>query len=844
MIKNKIKLLLVYGFVTIINLTAQVTHPEPGKPYFLLHSSGLVVSENNDGRATIQPASGATNQYVQFVSDNAGYYWIKLEAEQKFIARTGNWDTYFITDSTSDNSKFAIEIVSDVFIRLRCKANDKYLGTDNTTPGSYLYADKNGTDSKHYWYISEQETELPVDSSTTVINPSALYDKPFEGWGVSLCWWANMCGKWDEEKIDEVVDWLVSPDGLNYNIFRYNIGGGDDPLNQHCTPHHMAKGKGIRAEMEGFKDSSDGDYIWSRDAAQRKIMLKIKEKRPDAIFEAFSNSAPYYMTYSGCVAGNVDPSKNNLKPEYYKEFAHYLVDVCKFYKDSFDIEFKTLDPFNEPVTNYWGANGGQEGCHFSTIEQIKFLKILAPVLKESTLTTLISASDETSTTQSLIDFNAYIDDGEVLDLVGQWNTHTYSATHQSRANIRALATAHNKTLWMSETGAGGNGLSGNLDLAQRLMDDIRYLRPEAWVDWQYIEEWNDQWCLVQGDFAAQRYWRVKNFYVRQQFSKYILKGSTFLYVPNDKILAALSPDKSSLIVVALNNSALKTVHELNLSMVGETGPGVQATRTSETEDGKPVTDFEMANNSMYITLPANSISTYVIPLNSYQQKEHALIPNLPYLIFGRTSALNLQAINSGVYLQTFIENEPAQVWKLHEAGSGFTLTNGLGEAIIDRGSYYAVATSEEQNGRIFRMEAVGDGCYKIVSESTGKVLDMESGNNTENTRIGFWDYGGSPAASHRQWIFYPLASPDTTTTIAQVYNQATNVKIYGGDASIFVLQHNEQRGILQVYDLNGSCIFHDTISQPVTQIPAPAGIFIVRHTSIHGEVCVGKIQVG
>ena len=61
-------------------------------------------------------------------------------------------------------------------------------------------------------------------------------------------------------------------------------------------------------------------------------MLKIKEKRPDAIFEAFSNSCPYYMTYSGCCAGHTDASADNLKPEYYEAFAHYLVDVCDIIK--------------------------------------------------------------------------------------------------------------------------------------------------------------------------------------------------------------------------------------------------------------------------------------------------------------------------------------------------------------------------------------------------------------------------------------------------------------------------------------------------------------------------------
>ena len=99
-----------------------------------------------------------------------------------------------------------------------------------------------------------------------------------EGWGVSLCWWANMCGKWPDADIDRLVDWLVSPEGLNYNIFRYNIGGGDDPQNRHCTPHHMGKGKGLRAEMEGFQDGPGEPYNWTRDAAQRKILLKIKQK--------------------------------------------------------------------------------------------------------------------------------------------------------------------------------------------------------------------------------------------------------------------------------------------------------------------------------------------------------------------------------------------------------------------------------------------------------------------------------------------------------------------------------------------------------------------------------------
>lgn len=286
------------------------------------------------------------------------------------------------------------------------------------------------------------------------LDPSSAKES-FDGWGVSLCWWANECGKWSDQAIDEIIDWLVSPDQLNFRIFRYNIGGGEDPQNRHCTPHHMGAkgGKGLRAEMEGFKDATDDAYHWDRDAAQRKIMLKIKEKRPDAIFEAFSNSAPYYMTYSGCCAGHEDASKDNLRPEYYEEFAHYLVDVCKHYKEQYGIEFYTLEPFNEPLTSYWYANGSQEGCHFDLASQVAFLKILSPILKASGLKTIISASDETAVKHA-VEAIEYYKKENVLDLVGQFNTHTYSADNESRDRYHELTAEAGKPMWMSEVEIG------------------------------------------------------------------------------------------------------------------------------------------------------------------------------------------------------------------------------------------------------------------------------------------------------------------------------------------------------------------------------------------------------
>ena len=82
---------------------------------------------------------------------------------------------------------------------------------------------------------------VSLAAANPIVIDSQRRNQTLEGWGVSLCWWANMCGRWTDERIDTLVAWLTSPEGLNYNIFRYNIPGGDDPQWRHCEEHHMAK---------------------------------------------------------------------------------------------------------------------------------------------------------------------------------------------------------------------------------------------------------------------------------------------------------------------------------------------------------------------------------------------------------------------------------------------------------------------------------------------------------------------------------------------------------------------------------------------------------------------------
>lgn len=433
-----------------------------------------------------------------------------------------------------------------------------------------------------------------------------------EGWGVSLCWWANMCGKWGNELADQITDWLVGEDGLGYNIFRFNIPGGDDPANRNCKIHHMAYGKGLRAEMQGYKSSPTASYNWGADAGQRNILLKIKERNPDAVFEAFCNTPPYFMTYSGCASGAKRAVDDNLRTSCYVDYARYLIDVCQHYRSSFGIEFKTLEPFNEPETDYWRAGGGQEGCHFELSTMINFTKVIAPMLRKSGLKTVLAMTDETSVEQSVRDYEAFRLDTAAFNAIGQWNVHTYEVDETSRMSLQNMAKADKMPLWVSETGLSGDGLKGNLQLTQRLFDDMRLLQPQAWCDWQAVEEDNDQWCTVTANFQTGEAVRNKNYYVRQQVTHFIRPGYRFIYTPSAQTLAAVSPTRSQLVVVNINLGEDTQRFSLDFSEYAHIKGNVKAFITDENRNCAATKCPVPKRKTIEYSLPPCSIQTLVI----------------------------------------------------------------------------------------------------------------------------------------------------------------------------------------------------------------------------------------
>ena len=234
-----------------------------------------------------------------------------------------------------------------------------------------------------------------VSAATVVtVSPYDVYDingGKFEGWGTSLCWWANRVG-YSDTLAQQCADTFFSPEGLGLNIARFNIGGGDDPSHTHITR--------TDSNMPGYTKYNNGTvtYDWSADHNQRNVLERcIKAAGDDMIVEMFSNSPPYYMTNSGCSSGAKDSGKNNLRDDKYTDFAEYLAEVTAHYEKDWGIHVQSITPMNEPYTDYWGAySNKQEGCHFDQGKSMDTIyQELSKSLKKRGLNDIIiSANDE------------------------------------------------------------------------------------------------------------------------------------------------------------------------------------------------------------------------------------------------------------------------------------------------------------------------------------------------------------------------------------------------------------------------------------------------------------------
>ncbi len=459
-----------------------------------------------------------------------------------------------------------------------------------------------GNSKPLYFLISCLFTQNILGQSDIELDKSRQLQN-FEGWGTSLCWWANGVGRWDSPNFLSVIGYLTHPDtGLGYNLFRYNIGGGDAPGHDHMRQY---------GDIPGYKDSEEGEYNWEADSYQRRVLEALIANSQNTQLEAFSNSPPWWMTKSGCVGGNTDGS-DNLKEEYFDVFAQYISDVLLNFKNQWGIEFETVIPFNEPSARWWtGPDKNQEGCGFKN-NQPRMVKLLGQALVEKELNhTSISAPDENSISEAIASINGY--DDSALSYVSQINTHSYNGK-QDRGRFNNMVSDLNKKSWQSESGPlswpGGNQMDVSLWMADVIIKDINLMGVNGWLDWQALD--GGVWGSFNTNWTRQTSVPNKRFFMHGQFSRFIRPNSIILEQTAENVLAAYRPETGQIAVVALNSGNSEISQSLRLTGFDLESEDVAHYRTSESENLAQLDNKILDNQILTLELPARSISSYVI----------------------------------------------------------------------------------------------------------------------------------------------------------------------------------------------------------------------------------------
>ncbi|MEV0552617.1 glycoside hydrolase [Streptomyces sp. NPDC050597] len=636
-----------------------------------------------------------------------------------------------------------------------------------------------------------------ADTAVTVRPDPSYEQEKFEGWGTSLVWFANATGDYPKEIREKLAKLLFGNDGLALNIARYNIGGGNAP----DVKDYLRAGGAVegwwkapagttREDTDWWSADDPADWNKNADATQRWWVDHIKDDIDH--WETFSNSPPWFMTKSGYVSGGFNATDDQLKTESVDDFAAYMAGATKRLEKAEGIKVDTIDPFNEPNTNYWstrlGADGEpvggrQEGAHIGPELQQKVIKALAPALKKAKTKAEISAMDETNPSIFSTNWNTYPQ--EVRDLVDQMNVHTYGTGQ--RTTVRDLAKAADKPLWQSEVeGDWGDGQSftdmrPGLGLAQRIVDDLRELEPKAWVFWQPVEDYDNMkpggesakggnWGSIQLPFSCTSKDTLKScpiytntkFDTARNFTHYIKPGDRLIKTDDTSSAAAVSKKGNGATVVHVNSTTDARAVTVDLSKFGKVSRSATVTPVVTSADGKLERHraVKVSDRKATFTVPAQSVTSFVVKGVSGVAKDAAeLRKGHSYELTGVQSgkALTVADNGTGLVIRTSAGDAAGQEWKLRQISGDtgnrqrYVFTNpveGKRLAVRDGAPVLEADSGPRDKATQWIMSSTGDGTWTLVNAATGRLLEVGGQATNDGAAVTLWTPN---SGSNQRW---------------------------------------------------------------------------------------------
>lgn len=477
--------------------------------------------------------------------------------------------------------------------------------------------------------------------SAISLYPTVSFDEnvtyqTFNGFGTSSSWNFRPLGEdFPEDVQDEVISLLYGDDGLDLEIFRYNLGDGSIELDD-CTYDDDRKTESFFDSSKYVDDSSFADannYDFSRDSAYIAMMMKAFEIGDITKLVVFSGSPHYLLTKSHMTHGR-SAGENNLMESEYGAYSDYYLICSHYIKRLLDSNGYTdveiyLSPVNEPQWD-WGGDGSiQQGCHFDYKDLAKFYDVFYKKM------TAFNAENGTNFHMDIFESgninlnqtNAYVK--EYLEEFAKYDyfveleelsVHSYGTedSNEIRKEFQKYLKkqGYNKKLTMSEYCVMQWGVDESIDMglysSKVLLKDLAYSNVTEWSWWLGLAFGGYEDGLVYLDKETHEISLTYRYYTYKTIMQYIDAGDvrvkaelndTFGWRKIDTV-AFKKPD-GRLIIVILNDSNNDKVVEFS-HLKGYS----HAKTVTTSAQGKFVESEQEFSNKL--EAPAKSIRTYVL----------------------------------------------------------------------------------------------------------------------------------------------------------------------------------------------------------------------------------------
>ncbi len=422
----------------------------------------------------------------------------------------------------------------------------------------------------------------------------------FGGFGAENVWWSK--GPfYSEDFIEAVIK------DLGVTILRDEIPLGFEAINDNASTEefdYSANDLTFKPPEAHTSVQSHLDYLKAmKENGLDKLILSIwspplwmkHNKHRGNGFPRGQNSAPNYIEKPS----NKRP--NQLKKEYFEEFAEYCLAYIKLLEQEVGIKVYAISLQNEPRFSQWYVSSV-----YSPEALAELIAVVGSRFETEGLDTKIFGPEDVTSYDAISDYVTAIYDNEEarthLDIIA---IHGYKNDGVSASDkgpkywkkTAKLARREGKSLWLTETsGPDGADFNSSFKYATSIYNGLNYGNVNAWVFWQMSG--NGSKVLING---GEPNWL---FYVSKHFYKHIRPGAIRIRSESTRrevlTLSFVSEGKKWINTVIINNEEKDNLLSL------ENLPAINACwQTSELSKHAEVD----CNNKQSFNLPKKSITT-------------------------------------------------------------------------------------------------------------------------------------------------------------------------------------------------------------------------------------------